>query len=290
VRHASLALVVASCCKVGAATTPISNAELEDARRSEAARPGAGFASAVVSPFVVVAEGDDVRDDAVATIAWAQRGLRGRLFDREPGKVLAVWVFPDEERYMRGSSAILGVIPSTPYGFYRPCSRSLVVNAGYGWGTLVHELVHAYMSADFPDAPVWLQEGLASLYEAPIDDGARPRALRGAVNWRLPGLQRAIQRRRAPSLQTMARSSRAAFDGEGGATLYAAARYLLFYLDETRQLERFYKAFRANVAEDETGLATLRAVTQRDLPGLEREWEAFVLALRYERGVGGAAP
>ncbi len=135
-RHAWVALFAVACCKVGAATSPIPVAELEDARKSEEARAGGGFVSGVAAPFVVVAEGKDVRDDAVETIRWAQRGLRGRLFDREPGKVLTVWVFPDEERYMRGSSAILGTIPSTPYGFYRPCSRSLVVNAGYGWGTL----------------------------------------------------------------------------------------------------------------------------------------------------------
>ena len=34
-----------------------------------------------------------------------------------------------------------------------------------GGGTLSHELTHALMEADFPNAPGWISEGLASLHE-----------------------------------------------------------------------------------------------------------------------------
>jgi hypothetical protein len=235
----------------------------------------------VAAPFVVAAYGPPgLRDDAVTTLVSAQRGLRDAFFAKEPGKILTIWVYGDEETYMRESSATLGVVPDTPYGFYRPCSRALVVDAGLGWGTLVHEIVHAYMHADFPDAPTWLDEGLASLYEAPIDDGGR---YRGDTNWRLAPLQHAIEARRAPSFEAMARAGRGDFDGKSGHLFYAVSRYVCYWLQERGLLQRFYRSYRANVGRDPRGLAVLAEVTGQDLATARAAWEPFVLALRWER-------
>jgi hypothetical protein len=123
-----------------------------------------------VSPFVVIGNGTAaaVRDDAAQTVAWARDLLKRDYFARDPGAILSIWVFRDEGSYRSGVSALFGPFSvDTPYGYYSPCERALVMNIGYGYGTLVHEMVHAYMDANFPDAPVWLNEGLASLYEQP---------------------------------------------------------------------------------------------------------------------------
>jgi len=283
-RATLLSVGMAACCSVGAAERPFTAAEREAERRVQHERAGGGFESAVVGPFVVVASGPrprEVREEATQTIVWARDLLRADFFARDPGAVLTVWVFPDEESYRRGTSAVLGLTPDTPYGFYRPCSRALVVNAGYGYGTLVHELVHAYMDGDFPDAPVWLKEGLASLFEAPRDEGGH---MRGATNWRLPGLQAALAQGRAPSFARMADGGRGDFSGKQGPLLYAMARYLCFYLQERGQLLQFYRAFRARAAKDGSdGLATLQDTTGRELPALRVEWERFVTDLRWER-------
>lgn len=279
------ALTAAACCHVGVAERPFTPAELEAERRAQHDRAGAGVESAVVGPFVVVASGPMprvVRDEAAETIGWASRLLRADFFTHDPGAVLTIWVFSDDESYMRGSSAILGITPGTPYGFYRSCKRALVVNAGNGYGTLVHEMVHAYMDGDFPDAPVWLNEGLASLFEAPREEAGH---IRGATNWRLPALQRAIAARTAPSFTRMAEGGRGDFSGKDGAALYATARYLCFYLQERGLLQRFYRAFRGRSersSDDATGLTTLQDTTARDLGTLRTEWERFVaeLALR----------
>jgi hypothetical protein len=209
---------------------------------------------------------------------WARDLLRKDFFVRSPGKVITVWVFPDQESYMRGSSAILGTVPDTPYGFFLPCQRALVVDAGLGYGTLVHEMVHAFIAADFPDAPVWMNEGLASLFEAPREERGH---LVGAINWRLPALKRAIAQGRAPSFARMADAGRWAFSGKDGELLYATARYLCFYLQERGQLVRFYRAFRARVSDDGTGLATLQDTTAKDLSKLRAEWERFVGGLVF---------
>jgi hypothetical protein len=274
---------LAACCRVGVAERPFTSAELEKERRAQLERAGAGFESGVVSPFVIVASGPSpkgVRDEAAETVAWASRLLRVDYFSRDPGKIITIWVFADEESYMRGASAILGTIPDTPYGYFRPCSRVLVVNAGYGYGTLVHEMVHAYMDGDFPDAPVWFKEGLASLYEAPREEGGH---MRGATNWRLPQLQVALARGKAPTFAQMADSGRGDFSGKQGPLLYAMARYLCFFLQERGLLVRFYRAFRARVDDDPTGMTTLRETTAHELGALRTEWERFVAELRFER-------
>lgn len=295
---AGLVLCCGACCRLGAATGPFTPAELEAERASLQDDAGPPFQSAVVAPFVILAEGHsgDSRDrttldDAAQTVTWARDRLRASFFEREPGKIVSIWVFADEESYMRGASATLGTIPTTPYGFYRPCKRQLVVNAGLGWGTMVHELVHAFMAADFPEAPTWMNEGLASLFEAPRDavptagTGAPAASIRGEVNWRLPALRDAIARggRAAPSFEEMFEGSRGDFDGKRGALLYATSRYLLYYLQENGQLVAFYRAFRSAVGSDPTGRATLARVTQKDMPALRRAFEAFVETLRFSR-------
>ena len=289
----SLAFTALSgCCRLGVATRPFTPAELEVERASLQDDAGPSFQSAVVAPFVILAQSDTrdrtTLDDAAHTVTWARDRLRASFFEHEPGKIVSIWVFPDEESYMRGASATLGTIPSTPYGFYRPCKRQLVVNAGLGWGTMVHELVHAFMAADFPDAPVWMNEGLASLFEAPRDavpNVAGAPSIRGEVNWRLPALQTAIARGdgAAPSFEEMFEGSRADFDGKRGALLYATARYLLFYLQERGQLATFYRAFRDGGARDPTGRETLGQVTKANLVALRHDFEAYVGALRFSR-------
>ena len=41
-----------------------------------------------------------------------------------------------------------------------------IMNIATGGGTLVHEIVHPYVEANFPGCPAWFNEGLGSLYEA----------------------------------------------------------------------------------------------------------------------------
>lgn len=281
VRALFVGAVLTGCCRVGASQVPVSSAELQRERRAQEERAGHGYESALVSPFVVMAYGGaDLREDATQTITWARDRLRADFFEKEPGKPLTIWVYYDEASYRSGSSAVLGIIPTTPYGFYRPCSRALVVNAGYGWGTLVHELVHAYMDADFPEAPVWMQEGLASLFEAPRDIGGH---LEGNINWRLPELQQAIRSGRAPSFHRLVTGSRGDFDGKDGSLYYATARYLLWYLQREGRLRDYYRAYRERVGVDATGLRVLREVTGSELSALRAAFERAVLSVSYRR-------
>src|SRR5205814_1971965 len=123
--------------------------------------------------------------------------------------------------------------------------RAMVMNAGLGLGTLTHELVHPLVEADFPDAPTWLNEGIASLYEAPLLP--RRGEVHGAKNWRHPRLLRALgdprERARAAIDALFGMSDETFRDGDEDLH-YAMARYACQWLDEKKALWDFYHRWR----------------------------------------------
>ncbi len=118
------------------------------------------------------------------------------------------------------------------------------MNIATGGGTLVHEIVHPFMEANFPACPAWFNEGLGSLYEQCRDEDGH---IHGSTNWRLAGLQRAIKEDRDLPFKTFCRlNTRQFYDDEQGVH-YAQARYLCYYLQEQNKLRRFYQQFRATM-------------------------------------------
>jgi hypothetical protein len=142
-------------------------------------------------------------------------------------------------------------------------------------------MVHAFIDANFDDAPTWLNEGLASLFEQPVDRGGH---IAGATNWRLPALQSAIEARRAIPLDEVLRGGRGDFSGDRGGAFYAESRYLLYWLQERGLLVAYYRAFASHVGDDPTGMQTLESILgERDIDAIQSQWESFVGGLRYER-------
>ena len=116
------------------------------------------------------------------------------------------------------------------------------MNIATGGGTLVHEIVHPYVEADFPNAPPWLNEGLGSLFE---QSDERDGKIVGLTNWRLAGLQKAIKRGGVPSFFELTHMDSKTFYLEEHGTNYSQSRYLMYYLQEKGLLHDFYRRFRA---------------------------------------------
>jgi hypothetical protein len=169
--------------------------------------------------------------------------------------------------------------PDTPFGFYSGKYGALVMNIATGGGTLVHEIVHPYIEANFPDCPPWFNEGLGSLYEQSAERNGR---IVGLTNWRLAGLKRAIRERRTLPFRALMEKSVDEFYGDETGLHYAESRYLLYYLQEQGLLQRYYTEFLKNRASDPAGVRTLSNVlSEKDLPAFQKRWESYVLGLRF---------
>lgn len=230
-------------------------------------------------PFAVVGDGTPARVQrhAEGTIRWAVEHLRAAYFDEDPDAVITVWLFETASSYERHAEELFDEAPDTPYGYYSPTHDALVMNIGTGGGTLVHEIVHPFMAANFPACPDWFNEGLASLYEQSAE---RDGSIVGLTNWRLAGLQDALADNAVPTFRELCESGERFYSHDPG-TNYAQARYLCYWLQEHGLLRRYYRAFRANAERDPSGYATLLEVLGVTMSEFRPAWERDVLALRY---------
>lgn len=241
--------------------------------------PNKDFNYVIQPPFVVI--GNDtpaaVKRSAEGTVKWAVDKLKQDYFTSDPATILDIWLFKDEVTYMKYAKEVFGDEPDTPYGYYSSSHQALVMNISTGGGTLVHEIVHPFIEANFPDCPAWFNEGMGSLYE---QSGEEAGHIHGYPNWRLPALQEAIRAGTVPKFRDLTATTTDQFYNEDKGTNYAQARYLLYYLQDRGLLVKYYKEFLTNRRTDPTGYKTLqRILGVRDMNAFQRRWEQFVLKI-----------
>ena len=241
-----------------------------------------GFTVVEQPPFVVVSD-QPASELAlnVNGVRWAVERLKGDFFTKDPDEIIDIWLFRDKTSYEHNTWQLFQDRPTTPYGYYSRQYHALLMNIATGGGTLVHEIVHPFMRANFPACPTWFDEGLASLFEQSTD---RRGHIVGLVNWRLKGLQRVIRAKTILSFQKLTSLSAAEFYGREGnpdySQYYGQARYLCYYLQEHDLLVRFYREFTPSASWDPTGYYTLKRVLGvDDMAAFQRKWESFVLEL-----------
>jgi len=280
VRVASLAAALAGTAAFGllpeglfslrasstAVSTPLSATGeplLDDACRETAdwiARQLGPRGRAIVRPpFVVAGLTSEAELDAWHRdlVAPAARAMAAEYFDRAtPDEPITVLLLSSDKDYRSSARALFGDEDVSSFGYYRPHLRTILVNLGRGSSGLRHELTHALMAFDFPAAPEWLNEGLASLHE---DGQVRPdgAGIDGAVNWRLELLQEAAGRGRLLTLPDFFREGD--FQGSGKGLGYAQARYFCLYMQRRGVLREFYRRFRDEPGDDPTGAALVAA-------------------------------
>ena len=242
--------------------------------------PSSDFAIALAPPFVVV--GDEppevVRRLAAGTVKWAVDKLKADYFRKDPAEIIDVWLFRDKASYEKHTRSIFNDSPSTPFGYYSALHGALIMNIATGGGTLVHEIVHPFVRANFPECPAWFNEGLGSLYEQSEEKAGH---IHGRTNWRLAGLQEAIAKGKTVSFETLTGQPDDQFYRSKGPS-YAQARYLCYYLQENGLLVKFYHAYVAAQKEDPTGYKTLQKVLgEKDMAAFQKRWEAYVTKLTF---------
>src|SRR5882762_2971428 len=245
-------------------------------RRAAAAE----FSIVIQRPFVII--GDEtkeaVQQHAEGTVKWAVDRLKQDFFPNDPTEILDIWLFKDAASYEKHARLLFGDEPSTPYGYYSSTHKALIMNIETGGGTLVHEIVHPFMEANFAACPPWLNEGLGSLYEQCGDADGH---IHGFTNWRLPGLQRAIKSNTVSSFKELTAMDENAFYNQDKGVNYAQARYLCYYLQEKGVLVKFYREFHTRQKEDPSGFKSLQKVlAEPDMEAFKTRWEKYVLGLK----------
>lgn len=243
--------------------------------------PNPSFNIVLQHPFVVV--GDEplevVKRRAKNTVGWAVEKVKAQYFSDDPQHIIDVWLFKDRTSYEQNVVRLFNSKPSTPFGYYSPSDRSLVMNISTGGGTLVHELVHPFMESNFPNCPSWFNEGLASLYE---QSASKEGKIVGLTNWRLAGLQEALRSNSVPPFKELCGTSTREFYDRDPGTNYSQARYLCYYLQQKGLLRKFYHAFHNGATDDPTGYQTLQNVLgSPNMDAWRKDWELFVMGLRF---------
>jgi hypothetical protein len=275
-------LLVALLAGCSQAMYQISDEHMEQLRLRIQEELGVNFTVEVIDEMWVVASNaeDHQIQRAAQTLKDYTQALTRTYFERRPERPVKVYLFRDKESYQSYCDKEYENPPRTPFGFYMPGDRKIVVNLNTGQGTLAHELVHPLMEADFPRAPAWFNEGFASLFEqSRYVPGKR---IEGLVNWRIRSLKRALSRPNPPTLAEMLALNRDDFYGSNSGVNYAIARFLCLYLQEKDLLVRFYREFRSGARDDPSGAALLQQVTGKTLSDLEAEWRQWVRELPEE--------
>ncbi len=240
-----------------------------------------GFTIIKQKPFFVI--GDEqpelVRLRAEQTIKWAVEKLKQDYFKNDPDGIIDIWLFKDEKTYHHYAQELFHSEPASPFGYYLEDEKVLLMNINTGGGTLVHEIVHPFMRANFAECPAWFNEGLASLYE---QCGEKDGHIYGYTNWRLAELQTVIKEGKVPTFKTLLSMNEDEFYNQDKGTNYSQARYLCYYLQEKGLLVKFYHEFCENREEDPTGYKTLKEISgEENMDAFKIKWEEFVLQLTF---------
>jgi PDZ domain len=161
-------------------------------------------------------------------------------------------------------------------GIYEDETRTLL--AERMGQVMTHEFTHALHAADQravgQEHPVWLREGLASMYEAGEFENGQ---LIPNDNFRLAFIQSAARRHALiPLDKLIALTTRDFVNGPNLA--YGESSSLLLYLYDRKLLRKYYDAYKASYRSDPSGGGALEAVTQMNLADLQSAWTQWMLA------------
>jgi hypothetical protein len=235
----------------------------------------------VHTPFVLAGDVDSARLEAAhaEVIAPLQRALAAEYRHARPPRPIVVLLLQSPDHFARLAEEFAGHPVASTHGCYCPHLGLIVVNLSAGTSGLRHELVHALMAFDFPAAPTWFSEGMASLYEdcrLAGDGPAEP-----LISRRLTILQEAIRTGELESVRSLLHLSE--FGGPRQRLHYAHARFFCLHLHRRGLLAEFYRRFRDRAAADPSGVSTLSAtLSAAPWPKIDADFRRWATGLSEE--------
>ncbi len=281
VRIAAVALgVLALCFAVPAGTVFAAsrdyNAEAKRISAKQLSQFGKGYSARYDNNrhilYISALDDAHLNQTVVLLSAFTQAYRRTLVNGRGEGNITVV--LPTAEDYKKLELPFPGCV-----GFYSYAGRRLVsIDRGR---TLLHEFTHALHHADMTAArqvhPIWIVEGLATLFEA---SKITPSGLVPQHDSRLATIQKALKNKdkdkKAFSLRELLSMGREPFMKDASLA-YAQARYVMYYLYERGRLDDFYRRYKDTFVHDPHGIAAFEAATGNKLAIIERAWSKWVL-------------
>lgn len=177
------------------------------------------------------------------------------------------------------------VFPGGAGGFFNAGSNVLLCGDIPAWkltrtSVVMHEFTHALHHADMAarrqSHPIWLVEGLATLFETAQLEAGQIVPLHSQ---RLGVIQSAIRAKRHIPWANLMAMNHPQFMQQA-IIAYAQARYMLFYMLEKGLLKKFYDEYteKESYADDKSALRTVEVVFGKPIGEVERDWRQWVLA------------
>ncbi|KPJ70684.1 MAG: hypothetical protein AMS14_10175, partial [Planctomycetes bacterium DG_20] len=168
--------------------------------------------------------------------------------------------------------------PAEASGYYRPATRTLTSMSLSD--VLVHEFTHALHHSDQVRAnqrhPVWISEGLATLFQR---SRVREGKIESLLDAGLAVLRESVRQKRVRSLAALCAMDQEAFSLDAEAC-YPHARYVMLYLHRQGKLREFYETYKSHYASDLTGVKALEATLGKPLDEIESDWRRWILELK----------
>jgi hypothetical protein len=232
--------------------------------------------------LIVAAEPSAPLDAAAAVVHDTVTALFHGPFAHRGERAFIVWVFSNPAHY---ASFLTPLVPSADpktLGYYDPGMGDIFVCAGAaGVTTVAHEVTHSLLGSDgdFPLAPMYLQEGVASLFELP--DFHPAGEIHGKAHFRLQTLRTLLASPDARAaadirLDALFGMDVGSFRGPDAYIRYAVSREAMRWLDAQHKLWPFYRAFRDAILDDPTGEKSFTAVMGKTPAAATPEWLAWI--------------
>ena len=199
-----------------------------------------------------------------------------------PPTITTVYIVPSRKELPEFARRVHGIDLPEMYGYSFPYDSSIVIAFDGGLGTLGHELFHAVLLANFPEAPPWLNEGYAALYEeySLLPETAGIRGTFRTAHWRIPHLKES-----RPGLRELIWMEwREMDDREAFNRNQSLAKMFAMYLqDERKTLEQVYHAFRSADFKNQKGdlrkqyeTTLLRALKSNSMEGVQQDFDEWL--------------
>jgi hypothetical protein len=159
--------------------------------------------------------------------------------------------------------------------YYQKGRRLVALDRG---DILLHEFTHALHDADASGQqhPIWVAEGLATLFESAEVTAA---GLEPRVDTSVYRVQEAIDQRRTIPLEKLLANSREAFASQT-ALAYAQSHYVMYYLYDQDKLRGFYRRLKEGYRKDPDGVKAFEHALSGRVSRIDEEWQRWAKKLR----------